>query len=289
MELLFALQSSPATLALAAGLLGLMVGSFLNVVIHRLPIMMRAEWAADCAELEGREGPEVTQVFNLVTPRSRCPACGTAIKAWQNVPVASWLALGGKCAACKAPISVRYPVVEALTGIVSALVAWRLGYGFALVAGLAFAWTAIACAFIDYDTQLLPDRLTLPLLWLGLLVNVAGTFVDLRSAVLGAAGGYLLLWSVYWAFKLLTGKEGMGYGDFKFLAAVGAWAGWQTLPLALLVSAGAGAVVGIAMMVITRRGREVRMPFGPWLAVGGIVCLLWGRDAVIAYVGRFPA
>ncbi len=288
MDFFAALQSSPAILALAAGLLGLAVGSFLNVVIHRMPIMMRAEWAADCAELEGREAPEVPP-FNLVRPRSRCPACGTAIKAWQNVPVASWVLLGGKCAACKAPIPVRYPMVEILTGLVSALVAWRLGYGWPLVAGLAFAWTAIACAFIDYDTQLLPDRLTLPLLWLGLLVNVGGTFVDLRSAVLGAAAGYLLLWSVYWGFRLLAGKEGMGYGDFKFLAAIGAWTGWQALPLALLVSAGAGAVVGIAMMVLTRRGREVRMPFGPWLAVGGIVCLLWGRAAVIAYLGRFPA
>ncbi len=288
MDFFAALQSSPAILALAAGLLGLAVGSFLNVVIHRMPIMMRAEWAADCAELEGREAPQAPP-FNLVRPRSRCPQCGTAIKAWHNVPVASWVLLGGKCAACRAPIPVRYPMVEILTGLVSALVAWRLGYGWPLVAGLAFAWTAIACAFIDYDTQLLPDRLTLPLLWLGLLVNVGGTFVDLRSAVLGAAAGYLLLWSVYWGFRLLAGKEGMGYGDFKFLAAIGAWTGWQALPLALLVSAGAGAVVGIAMMVLTRRGREVRMPFGPWLAVGGIVCLLWGRAAVIAYLGRFPA
>ncbi len=288
MDFLATLQASPAALAFAAGMLGLVVGSFLNVVIHRLPIMMRAEWAADCAELEGREVPD-SPVFNLMNPRSRCPGCGAPITAFQNVPVASWLALGGKCAACKSPISARYPGVELLSAFVSAFIAWRLGFGFPLVAALIFAWTVIACAFIDFDTQLLPDRLTLPLLWLGLLVNVNGTFVDLRSAVLGAAGGYLLLWSVYWGFKLLAGKEGMGYGDFKFLAAIGAWAGWQTLPLALLVSAGAGAVVGIAMMVITKRGREVRMPFGPWLAVGGIVCLLWGRDAVIAYLGRFPA
>ena len=288
MEFLAALQSSPATLAIATGVLGLCAGSFLNVVIYRLPVMMRAEWAADCAELEGREAPAVP-VFNLMTPASRCPSCGTPIKPWQNVPVASWLALGGKCGACRAPISARYPGVEILTGLVSAFLAWRLGFGFALLAGLAFAWTVIACAFIDYDTQLLPDRLTLPLLWLGLLVNVNGTFVDLRSAVLGAAGGYLLLWSVYWGFKLLAGKEGMGYGDFKFLAAIGAWAGWQTLPLALLVSAGAGAIVGIAAMIVTKQGREMKMPFGPWLSVGGLVCLLWGREAVTAYLGRFPA
>ncbi len=288
MEFLAALQTSPATLAIATGLLGLCAGSFLNVVIYRLPVMMRAEWAADCAELEGREAPEVP-VFNLMTPASRCPSCGTPIKPWQNVPVASWLALGGKCGACRAPISARYPGVEILTALVSAFLAWRLGFGFALLAGLAFAWTVIACAFIDYDTQLLPDRLTLPLLWLGLLVNVNGTFVDLRSAVLGAAGGYLLLWSVYWGFKLLAGKEGMGYGDFKFLAAIGAWAGWQTLPLALLVSAGAGAIVGITAMIVTKQGREMKMPFGPWLSVGGLVCLLWGREAVTAYLGRFPA
>lgn len=278
MDFFAALQSSPAILALAAGLLGLAVGSFLNVVIHRMPIMMRAEWAADCAELEGREAPEVPP-FNLVRPRSRCPACGTAIKAWQNVPVASWVLLGGKCAACKAPIPVRYPMVEILTGLVSALVAWRLGYGWPLLAGLAFAWTAIACAFIDYDTQLLPDRLTLPLLWLGLLVNVGGTFVDLRSAVLGAAAGYLLLWSVYWGFRLLAGKEGMGYGDFKLLAALGAWMGWKALLPILLASSVVGAVVGIVLIVLARRGREVPIPFGPYLATAGFLVLLLGHRA----------
>jgi leader peptidase (prepilin peptidase)/N-methyltransferase len=264
------------------------VGSFLNVVIHRLPIMMRAEWRADCAEFEGREVPPA-EALNLVTPRSRCPSCGTPITALQNIPLASWIALGGKCAACKAPISVRYPLVELFTGIVSALLAWRFGWGAALAAALVFAWALIAASAIDLDTQFLPDRITLPLLWLGLLVNIFGVFVDLRSAVLGAAGGYMMLWSVYWGFRLLTGKEGMGFGDFKLLAALGAWTGWQSLPLILLVSAGSGAVVGLLGIWLAGKGREARIPFGPYLAAGGLVALLWGREAVVAYLGRFPA
>lgn len=282
------LQTSPAFLAIAVGVLGLAVGSFLNVVIHRLPIMMRAEWGADCAELEGREAPPAAKL-NLLTPRSRCPSCGTPITAMQNIPLASWIALGGRCAACKAPISARYPLVELFTGLLSAFLAWRFGWGPALAAALVFAWALIAASAIDLDTQFLPDRITLPLLWLGLLVNVFGVFVDLRSAVLGAAGGYMLLWCVYWGFKLVAGKEGMGFGDFKLLAALGAWTGWQTLPLILLVSAGAGAVAGLALMAFAGRGRDARIPFGPYLAAGGLVALLWGREAVVAYVGRFPA
>jgi leader peptidase (prepilin peptidase)/N-methyltransferase len=207
----------------------------------------------------------------------------------QNIPVASWIALGGKCAACKAPISVRYPLVELFTGLVSAFLAWRFGWGAALAGALVFAWALIAASAIDIDTQFLPDRITFPLLWLGLLLNVGGLFVDLRSAVLGAAGGYLLLWSVYWGFKLLAGKEGMGFGDFKLLAALGAWTGWQTLPLILLVSAGAGAIIGVAMIVFAGKGREARIPFGPYLAAGGFVALVWGHAAVVAYLGRFPA
>ena len=282
------LQSSPALLAAVVGVLGLIVGSFLNVVIHRLPLMMQAEWRADCAELEGREVAAPASL-NLFTPRSRCPACGTRITALQNIPIASWIALRGKCAACSAPISVRYPLVELFTGLASAYLAWRFGWGAALVGGLVFAWALIAASVIDLDTQLLPDRITLPLLWLGLVLNVFGVFVDLRSAVLGAAGGYLMLWSVYWGFRLLTGKEGMGFGDFKLLAALGAWTGWQTLPLILLVSAGTGAVIGLIGIWLSGKGREARIPFGPYLAFGGIVALLWGREAVIAYLGRFPA
>jgi leader peptidase (prepilin peptidase)/N-methyltransferase len=282
------LQTFPALLALAAGVLGLAVGSFLNVVIHRLPLMMQAEWRADCAELDGREQPAQPKL-DLVTPRSRCPACGTPITALQNIPLASWIALGGKCAACKAPISIRYPLVELLTGIVSAWLAWRFGWSLALAAALVFAWALLAASFIDLDTQFLPDRITLPLLWLGLLVNIPGTFVDLRSAVLGAVGGYMLLWCVYWGFKLLAGKEGMGFGDFKLLAALGAWTGWQVLPLVLLVSASLGAVGGIIAIVLGGKGRDTRIPFGPFLAFGGLVALLWGRRIVIAYLGYFPA
>lgn len=282
------LQSHPLLLAMAAGVLGLIVGSFLNVVIHRLPLMMQAEWRADCAEFEGRE-PAPAEPLNLVVPRSRCPACGARITALQNIPVASWIALGGKCAACKARISVRYPLVEILAGLAAAFLAWRFGWGIALAAALVFAWALIAAAAIDLDTQLLPDRITLPLLWLGLLVNVFGLFTDLRSAVLGAAAGYLLLWSVYWGFRLLVGKEGMGFGDFKLLAALGAWTGWQTLPLILLVSAGAGAIIGIALIVLSGKGRDMRIPFGPYLAAGGFVALVWGRDMVVAYLGWFPA
>ena len=283
-----AFQSSPALLAAAAGILGLVIGSFLNVVIHRMPIMMQAEWRTDCAELEGREPPPAERL-NLFVPRSRCPSCAAPITALQNIPVASWIALGGKCAACKAPISVRYPLVELLTGLVSAFLAWRLGWGPALAAALVFSWALIAASAIDIDTQFLPDRITFPLLWLGLILNTGGLFVDLRSAVLGAAGGYLLLWSVYWGFKLLAGKEGMGFGDFKLLAALGAWTGWQTLPLILLVSAGSGAIIGVAMIVFAGKGREARIPFGPYLAAGGFVALVWGHAAVVAYLGRFPA
>lgn len=284
------LQSNGYFLVFAVFLLGLCVGSFLNVVVHRLPKMMEAEWRADCAELDGRDGrePEPAEPYNLMTPRSRCPACAAPITALQNIPVVSWLVLGGKCASCRAPISARYPLVELLTGAISALLAWCYGFSVLLPFALVFAWALIASAFIDLDTQLLPDRITLPLLWLGLLVNLPGTFVDLPSAVLGAAAGYLLLWSVYWTFKLLAKKEGMGFGDFKLLAAVGAWTGWQAIPLALLVSAGLGTVVGLLGIVFAGKDRETRIPFGPYLAIGGLAALLWGRAVVVAWVGYFP-
>ena len=273
MDVFDPLRTNWEFLVFAAFLLGLCVGSFLNVVIHRLPRMMEVEWRADCAELDGRE-PEPAEAYNLVTPRSRCPACAAPITALQNIPVVSWLALRGKCANCRAPISPRYPLVELLTGVVSALLAWCFGFGVLLAFALVFAWAMIAAAFIDLDTQLLPDRITLPLLWLGLLVNIPGSFVDLRSAVLGAVAGYLLLWSVYWGFKLL--------------AAVGAWTGWQAIPLALLVSAGLGAVVGLLGMAFAGKDREARIPFGPYLAIGGLVALLWGHAAIVAWLGYFP-
>jgi leader peptidase (prepilin peptidase) / N-methyltransferase len=268
--------------------IGLCVGSFLNVVIHRLPRMMEAQWRAECASLEGRE-PPVAERYNLFTPGSRCPSCGTAIKPWHNVPLVGWLALRGKCAACKAPISARYPLVELLGGLVAALLAWRFGYSVALAGALGYGWALIALTFIDFDTQLLPDDITLPLLWFGLAFNAFGVYTDLRSAVLGAIAGYLVLWSVYWLFRLVAGKEGMGYGDFKLLAAIGAWAGWQVLPFVIVISAGLGAVIGSIALALARKGRDTKIPFGPYLALGGIAGLLWGREAVTAWLGRFPA
>lgn len=287
MDFLRALESHPAFLMIAAALLGLCVGSFLNVVVYRLPRMMEAQWRAECASLAGEE-PAPAEPFNLMQPRSRCPSCAAPITAWQNVPVVSWLVLRGKCAHCKAPISARYPAVEIAAGALAALLAWRFGYSGALAWGLVFGWALLALTFIDLDTQLLPDDITLPLLWAGLIANTFATFTDLRSAVLGAAGGYLLLWSVYWGFRLIAKKEGMGYGDFKLLAALGAWLGWQILPFVVVVSAGAGAIIGGLLLWRSRRGIETRIPFGPYLALGGLAGLLWGRPAVIAWVGYFP-
>jgi leader peptidase (prepilin peptidase) / N-methyltransferase len=287
MEFLEALQKSPELLMTTVAILGLCVGSLLNVVIHRLPKMMQAQWREECAALEGRElAPEST--YNLFTPRSGCPQCRAPITALQNIPVVSWLALRGKCAACKTPISARYPAVELLGGALAAGVAWRFGYSAALVFGLVYVWMMIALTFIDLDTQLLPDDITLPLLWLGLLANVRGTFTDLPSAVLGAAGGYLILWSVYWAFRLIAKKEGMGFGDFKLLAAIGAWTGWQVLPVVIVISAGLGAIIGSIALWAAKRGIDTRIPFGPYLALGGIFGLFWGREAVVAWMGHFP-
>ena len=282
-----ALSELPWFLYLAVVLFGLCAGSFLNVVIYRLPKMMEAQWRAECAAIEGREAPP-PEVFNLVHPRSRCPSCGTLITAWQNVPVVSWLVLRGRCANCKARIPVRYPAIEIAAALLAALMAWRFGYSAALACSLLFVWALLALTFIDLDTQLLPDDITLPLLWAGLIVNVFGVFTDLRSAVLGAAGGYLLLWLVYWGFRLVARKEGMGYGDFKLLAALGAWLGWQVLPFVVLVSAGAGAIVGGIALWLSKRGMETRIPFGPYLALGGLAAMLYGRQAVIWWIGYFP-
>ena len=280
--LLFAL---PAQLAptLVAALLGLLVGSFLNVVIYRIPKMMQRESDNYVAQESGQPPPH-TDRFNLTVPRSACPCCGHRITALENIPVISYLALGGKCRKCKTPISPRYPAVELFTAIVSGLLVWTFGSGAMGMASLVFAWLLIAMTFIDYDTQLLPDDLTYPLLWAGLLINLNGTFVPLHDAVIGAAAGYLVLWSVYWLFKLATGKEGMGYGDFKLLAALGAWMGWQMLPLILLFSAFAGAVVGIALILALGRDRNVPIPFGPYLAAAGWIALMWGPQIVGGYV-----
>ena len=270
---------------LAAALLGLLIGSFLNVVIYRVPKMMQRESDNYVAHESGKELPH-TDRFNLMVPRSACPHCGHQITALENIPVISWLALRGKCSQCKAPISPRYPLVEAFTGVVSALMVWHFGSGWTGLAALVFTFALIAMTFIDFDTQLLPDDLTYPLLWLGLLVNLNGMFVPLREAVIGAAAGYLVLWGIYWLFKLATGKEGMGYGDFKLLAALGAWLGWTMLPTVILVSSVVGAVVGISLIVFTRHGREKPIPFGPYLAAAGLIALLFGNQ-VSAFTQSF--
>ena len=277
MEALEYVFSSDSTVfALSCGILGLLVGSFLNVVIHRLPKMMENDWHAQCAELRGEEIP-AGEVLSLTRPRSRCPSCQRQISALENIPVISWLALRGKCYGCKSPISPRYPIVEALTGLLSGYAGYHFGFGWASAGMLLFAWALIALTFIDADTQLLPDSITLPLLWCGLLFNLFGIFTDLSSAVIGAMAGYLALWSVYWAFKLVTGKEGMGYGDFKLLAALGAWLGWQMLPLIILLSSLVGAIVGIALIVLAKHGRQVPIPFGPYLATAGLIAALGGK------------
>lgn len=263
--------------------MGLCVGSFLNVVIYRLPKIMQRDWEVQCAELRGEKPPE-QEPFNLAVPRSRCPACAQPITVLQNIPLASYLALGGKCAACGARISPRYPLIEALSGLASAYAAWHFGFGLAAFAAMAFLWCMIALSFIDFDTQLLPDSITLPLLWAGLLLNLGGTFADLGSAVIGAVAGYLSLWCVYWGFRFATGKEGMGFGDFKLLAAVGAWLGWQLLPLVVLASSVVGAIAGIALMLFARHGRNVPIPFGPYLAVAGALALFWGKPLTHAYL-----
>jgi leader peptidase (prepilin peptidase)/N-methyltransferase len=288
MEYLYFLKTSPIWLGVTVGLAGLCVGSFLNVVIHRLPKMMEAQWRSECAALDGGEVAEA-QPYNLFQPASRCPSCAAPVRPWQNIPVVSWLALRGKCASCRAPITARYPAVELLGGALAVLLAWRFGYSAALAAGLVYAWALLALTFIDLDTQLLPDDITLPLLWLGLLVNSQGVFIDLKSAVIGAAAGYLVLWTVYWGFRLIARKEGMGYGDFKLLAAIGAWTGWQVLPFVIVMSAGLGAVIGSIALYLSRKGRDTRIPFGPYLALAGICGLLWGREAIAAWLGRFPA
>jgi len=276
--------SNPSVFAACAALLGLCVGSFLNVVIHRLPKMMERQWRAECAELAGQETPAAER-YNLIAPRSACPSCGHRISAIQNIPVLSWLVLRGKCAGCKAPISARYPAVELLTGALSAYVAWHFGFGLAALGALLFTWAMIALTFIDLDTFYLPDSITLPLLWLGLLFNLNATYVALPAAVIGAAAGYLCLWLVYWAFKWATGKEGMGYGDFKLLAAIGAWLGWTMLPLTILLSSLVGAVIGIGLIAFAGRERSVPIPFGPYLAIAGMIALLHGPALTRAYLG----
>lgn len=273
---------TPWFLYTSATLLGLVVGSFLNVVIFRLPRMMEQAWRRDCCELLEQPLPDEPHI-SLSVPNSQCRDCGAAIKPWHNIPVLSFALLGGRCAACKAPISLRYPTVELVTGLLSLAAALALGPTIQLAAALVFIWSLVALTGIDIDTQLLPDSITLPLLWLGLLINLSGVFVPLESAVIGAAAGYLTLWSVYWGFKLTTGKEGMGFGDFKLLAALGAWFGWQALPLIIILSSFVGALIGILLIVLKKQGREIPMPFGPYLAGAGLLTLFFGEQLNAAY------
>ncbi|MDP1682469.1 MAG: A24 family peptidase [Burkholderiales bacterium] len=282
-EILALAREVPALFVGFVILLGLIIGSFLNVVIHRLPKMMACEWRLFCAELDEKPAPNA-EPFNLFTPHSRCPACGHAIRAIENIPLLSYAFLRGKCHHCGAPISPRYPIVEALTGVLSGYVAWRFGVSFVTLSALLFCWALIALTFIDADTQLLPDQITQPLIWLGLLANLGGLFTDIQSSVIGAVAGYFSLWTVYWLFKLVTGKEGMGYGDFKLLAAIGAWLGWQLLPVVILLSSLAGAIIGVSLILLVRHERSQPIPFGPYLAGGGIIALLWGQDLTQAYL-----
>jgi len=280
------LQTEPALFTGLVFLFSLLVGSFLNVVIHRLPRMMEADWRNQCAELDGGT-VQAGATYNLWTPRSACPSCGHQITSLENIPILSWLILRGRCKACSTPISARYPVVEGLTAILSAAAAWKFGFGWMALGSILFIWAMIALAFIDLDTTLLPDDITLPLLWMGLSFNFFGIFTSLQSAVLGAMAGYLILWSIYWLFKLVTGKEGMGYGDFKLLAAIGAWLGWEQLPVTILLSSVVGAAVGIAMVIFIKHDRRIPIPFGPYLAGGGLVALFFGSSLTRAYLNSF--
>ena len=312
MSALELLAASPALLIGVCLVLGLLVGSFLNVVIYRVPVMLDRQWREQCAEMASSVPPPASEgalvaagtevpagrpePFNLIVPRSACPRCRAPITALQNIPLLSFLFLRGRCASCGAPISARYPLVEALTGALSALIAWKFGFAWPALAALLLTWFLIALTFIDIDHQLLPDSLTLPLLWLGLFLSLwssqagaAAVPVDTRSSLIGAMAGYVSLWSVYHLFRLLTGKDGMGYGDFKLFAALGAWLGWQMLLPIILVAALAGAVVGIALITLRGRDRSTPMPFGPFLAGAGWLVLMFGRSAVAGYFGLFAA
>jgi leader peptidase (prepilin peptidase)/N-methyltransferase len=272
----------PVLATVVAAMAGLCVGSFLNVVIHRLPKMLERGWEAQCAELRGETLPPV-ETYNLVVPRSACPKCGTPITALQNIPVVSWIALGGRCAGCKAPISARYPTVEVLGGLLAAAAIWKFGATAQGIAACALLWSLLALTMIDFDTQLLPDGITLPLLWGGLIVNLWTTFATLHDAVIGAVAGSLSLWSIYWLFKLIRGKEGMGYGDFKLLAALGAWLGWQLLPVIVLLSSVVGAAIGITLIVFKGRDHSIPLAFGPYLAIAGAIALFFGQTLVKTY------
>lgn len=274
-------------LILIAGVLGLIVGSFLNVVVYRLPKMLEREWSSQCNELLHLNIPSSeNKIFNLISPNSHCTNCKKDIAPWHNIPVISYILLKGKCSNCKTPISIRYPIVEAACGLITALVTYHFGLELALVPALLLTWSLITLTLIDADTQYLPDDITLPLLWLGLITNAFNIFTSLEGALWGAIAGYLSLWSVYWFFKLLTGKEGMGHGDFKLLAALGAWMGWHMLPLIVVLSSLVGAVVGVMLMIIKKHDRNTPIPFGPYLASAGFLAFMWG-STIVTYLPLF--
>lgn len=279
------LAAEPTLFVSLAAVFGLMLGSFLNVVIHRLPRMMQQDWREQCAWLEGKLPEDAKPPYNLVVPRSACPACQHQIAWYENLPVVSWLVLRGRCSACGASISLRYPLVELFTSLLFAAAAWHFGFGIQVVFVCGLLATLVALSFIDLDTQLLPDNLTLPLAWVGLLANLNGMFCTLEEAVIGGVAGYLALWSVYHLFKWLTGKEGMGFGDFKLLASLGAWLGWKMLLPIILAASFAGAIIGIAMIVFAGRDRAQPMPFGPWLAFGGLISVFWGQTLLQFWLG----
>jgi leader peptidase (prepilin peptidase)/N-methyltransferase len=284
MSLLDFLAGYPLAFVMLCAVLGLLVGSFLNVVIHRLPMMMERDWKIQAREMLGLPAEPVAPRFDLILPHSSCPHCGHGIRPWENLPVISYLLLRGRCASCKTPISKRYPLVELAGGALSAYVAWHFGYGWPAAFMLVLTWGLLAMSMIDVDHQLLPDSLVMPLLWLGLIANAFGLFTSLSDALWGAVAGYLALWSVFWCFKLVTGKEGMGYGDFKLLAMLGAWGGWQILPLTILMSSLVGAVLGVIMMRVRRVEAGTPIPFGPYLAIAGWIALLWGGQITDSYL-----
>lgn len=278
------LASHVLAFVLSALVLGLLVGSFLNVVVYRLPLMMQRDWRLQAREVLELPAEQPAEPFDLARPASACPACGHKIRAWENIPLVSWLVLRGKCSSCKAPISKRYPLVELAAGLLSAYVAWHFGFSWQAAAIMLLTWGLLAMSLIDADHQLLPDSLVLPLLWGGLIVNSQGLFAPLEAALWGAVAGYLSLWSVYWLFKLLTGKDGMGYGDFKLLAMIGAWGGWQVLPLTILLSSVVGAVLGSILLRMRNAEGGTTIPFGPYLAIAGWVALLWGEAITASYL-----
>ena len=285
------LQHNPVLYLSLIFIFGLLVGSFLNVIIYRLPVMLKRQWKTDCMSFLAQENEPVPgsttsndQPFNLIVPRSRCPHCGHLITALENVPVLSFLFLGGRCRECKTPISVRYPLIEILSASLAVLVAWKYGFSYQAAMGIVLSWALISLSVIDYDHQYLPDNITLPFLWLGLFLNLNNLYVDLASAVLGAIMGYLVLWLVYQVFKIVTGKEGMGYGDFKLLAMLGAWLGWQSLPAIILISTLVGSIIGVSLIVFKQHNRNHPIPFGPYLAIAGWIVLLWGNEINNAYL-----